>query len=425
MVVPIIGHAALRKLGKVPVETRVKGTIALCFADPSRLSEAAVRRGGRRGPGARRVPWSDSAMLRSTRGLVRSQFLKNRAGWAPMRTITAPTLVMWGDEDRLVAADLAPFVAAAIPDARLLVLDDIGHTAMMEDPELTARAMLGLLEDARAPVQADEPDDGRACTIGSRLWQPVGVAANGRRLVATRPGRSPGHVPRTAAARRRAHARRGVASFGGGGGPAFGDLVREFVRRYGWRAYALPVLLVGHRRRVAHSPQRARRSRTRRDRQRPHHEYDRPPQSGAPVAPNTIPLKSDTSSGKVYNSALKNGQLPRGGPYTKAGNGTFHVLRGHTKIVGTTGPLYRYDIEVENGIKGIDLTRVREAWSTPRSPTRAAGPATACALQRVVSGAIDFHITLTSAMTVRQFCGYDIPVETSCYAAPSRPRRCR
>ena len=69
------------------------------------------------------------------RGLVRSQFLQDRAAWAAMRTITAPTLVLWGDEDRLVAADLAPFVAAAIPDARLLVLDHVGHVAMMEDPQ--------------------------------------------------------------------------------------------------------------------------------------------------------------------------------------------------------------------------------------------------------------------------------------------------
>ena len=32
--------------------------------------------------------------------------------------------------------------------SRLTVLKDIGHTAMMEDPVTTARAMLALLEDA-------------------------------------------------------------------------------------------------------------------------------------------------------------------------------------------------------------------------------------------------------------------------------------
>ena len=38
-------------------------------------------------------------------------------------------------------------------------------------------------------------------------------------------------------------------------------------------------------------------------------------------------------------------------------------------------------------------------------------------LQRVDSGQIDFHVTLTSAMTVRHICGYDVHVETSCYMA--------
>jgi pimeloyl-ACP methyl ester carboxylesterase len=153
LVVPLLGTAAMRKLGQVPVEKRVNGTIRLVFSDPSRLppprydelvTEARARVG---------MPWSDVAMLRSTRGLVRSQFLRNRAGWAAMRRINAPTLVIWGDEDRLVAADLAPFVAAAIPDSRLLVLPHVGHVAMMESPETCARAELAVLEDIDAQAR--------------------------------------------------------------------------------------------------------------------------------------------------------------------------------------------------------------------------------------------------------------------------------
>jgi pimeloyl-ACP methyl ester carboxylesterase len=65
-----------------------------------------------------------------------------------MRRITAPTLVVWGDTDRLVPPDLAPFVADAIPNGRLRLLPDIGHTAQMEDPRTTARAILALIEDS-------------------------------------------------------------------------------------------------------------------------------------------------------------------------------------------------------------------------------------------------------------------------------------
>ena len=140
--------------------------------------------------------------------------------------------------------------------------------------------------------------------------------------------------------------------------------------------------------------------------------------SGAPVAPPTIPLKSDTSSGKVYNNALRMGQLPRGGPYTKAGDGTFRVIKGTTKIVGKSGPLYRYDIEVENGIKGIDLKAYADLVDTTLADPRS-WSGHGVRLQRVSSGNIDFHVTLTSSMTVRQICGYDIHVETSCYAPGS------
>jgi pimeloyl-ACP methyl ester carboxylesterase len=154
LVLPVLGMMALQKLGTMPVEARVKGTIALCFADPSRLPQQRFREMVDEAATRATKPWVDVAMLRSTRGLVRSQFLKNRAGWSAMRTISAPTLVIWGTEDRLVAVDLAPFVAAAIPNSRLLVLDDIGHVAMMEDPETSARAEIALLDDAAAQSRA-------------------------------------------------------------------------------------------------------------------------------------------------------------------------------------------------------------------------------------------------------------------------------
>jgi pimeloyl-ACP methyl ester carboxylesterase len=154
LVVPIVGLMALHKLGAAPVETRIKGTIALCFAEPSRLSERRYRELVEDAEARADNPWIDRALLRSTRALVQSQFLKNRAGWAAMRKITVPTLVIWGDEDRLVASDLAPFVASAIPNARLLVLEHVGHVAMMEDPEASARAEIALLEDVAAQSRA-------------------------------------------------------------------------------------------------------------------------------------------------------------------------------------------------------------------------------------------------------------------------------
>jgi pimeloyl-ACP methyl ester carboxylesterase len=150
LILPILGMMAVRKLGRTPVETRVKGTIALCFADPSRLSPRRYEEMIEEARARADKPWIDVALLRSTRGIVRSGLLRRRSGWSAMRTITAPALVVWGDEDKLVAPDLAPFVAAAIPNARLLVLEHVGHVAMMEDPQTTARAEIALLDDVAA-----------------------------------------------------------------------------------------------------------------------------------------------------------------------------------------------------------------------------------------------------------------------------------
>jgi pimeloyl-ACP methyl ester carboxylesterase len=151
VVVPGLGELLLRYYNRrYSVEARVRATIALCFADPTlypkeRLRESVIEQTARMA-----MPWAETALARSTRGLAAAQFLRARVGWATLRKIQAPTLVVWGDTDRLVAPDLAPYVAAAIPNSRLLVLEHVGHTAMMEVPVTTARAMVALIEDAAA-----------------------------------------------------------------------------------------------------------------------------------------------------------------------------------------------------------------------------------------------------------------------------------
>jgi len=137
-----------RRIGRYPADLRARSVIKLCFADPSRvppnrLAEAVEEIESRDGMG-----WSTDALLRSLRGLVRTYLAPRRRGlWARMAAITAPTLVVWGDRDRLVDVALAPRVARTIPDARLLVLNNVGHVAQLEDPLTTARAALALLED--------------------------------------------------------------------------------------------------------------------------------------------------------------------------------------------------------------------------------------------------------------------------------------
>ena len=80
--------------------------------------------------------------------------------------------------------------------------------------------------------------------------------------------------------------------------------------------------------------------------------------------------------------------------------------------------MQRYTIEVENGVTGVDLTQFAALVQTTLVRPAQLVRRTGVALQRVDSGPVDFHVTLTSSMTVRQLCGYDLQIETSCYAAP-------
>jgi pimeloyl-ACP methyl ester carboxylesterase len=55
--------------------------------------------------------------------------------------ITAPTLVLWGKQDRLVAPRYGAIFAERIPRARLETIDDAGHLLLLERPEQVAAAV--------------------------------------------------------------------------------------------------------------------------------------------------------------------------------------------------------------------------------------------------------------------------------------------
>ena len=67
-------------------------------------------------------------------------------------TITAPTLVLWGERDELVTRGDAERLAAAIRGARLVVYEDTGHLVLWEQPERVAGDVTAFLETLAAPA---------------------------------------------------------------------------------------------------------------------------------------------------------------------------------------------------------------------------------------------------------------------------------
>ncbi len=59
--------------------------------------------------------------------------------------VTAPTLVVWGRQDRLIPLAHGERYAARIPGARLVVIDDCGHMPVLERPEALDGILLEFL----------------------------------------------------------------------------------------------------------------------------------------------------------------------------------------------------------------------------------------------------------------------------------------
>ena len=187
---------------------------------------------------------------------------------------------------------------------------------------------------------------------------------------------------------------------------------RRFVRRYGWRAYALPLLAVitvaalvssnSPKVRAAIGVGGGHSGQTRTG-----------GHSGPPNAATDGQIKvDDPGAGSV--SVLPALALPPGPDYTHVGTGTFGIVPGQSRVIGK-GQLFRFTIEIEHGVTGIVGSQFAATVMSALSDRRSWTATGAVALQRVDSGAVDFHLSLASSMTVRSLCGYSQPVETSCY----------
>lgn len=59
--------------------------------------------------------------------------------------ISAKTLILWGDQDRIVHVANARLLKDGIPDARVVIMENCGHAPQMERPEETAQHYLSFL----------------------------------------------------------------------------------------------------------------------------------------------------------------------------------------------------------------------------------------------------------------------------------------
>ncbi|WP_441346854.1 DUF3152 domain-containing protein [Rhodococcus sp. SGAir0479] len=188
----------------------------------------------------------------------------------------------------------------------------------------------------------------------------------------------------------------------------------RFVSMYGWRAYAIPVLLIVTVFVIVDAVRGG--GDTASDGPRDPGFGELSHSDGTDIV--GVPPVADGN----YAETIPAGALPDGGPFTEKGAGTWHVVAGSTGQVGQgTERVFTYTVEVEDGVETagfggdesfgrmVDQTLANpKGWTKdPRFAFRRIGPGD--------SARPDFRISLTSQMTIRDACGYDIQLEVSCY----------
>jgi len=149
MSVPGVGARLLRQVRHLPAERRVADVIATCFSDPRRFPQARLAAEVAELTRRDALDYAAAAMVGSVRALTAETLRAGgRPAWREAAQITAPTLVIYGHDDRLVDARMAGRAAHAFPNARIVVMPSTGHVAHMEHPQLVAAEIAVLLAAA-------------------------------------------------------------------------------------------------------------------------------------------------------------------------------------------------------------------------------------------------------------------------------------
>ena len=103
----------------------------------------------------RTLPWTAPSILPTLmRDTLRSGPIRMAAATAEvlrqdwshkLPSITAPTLVLWGEHDRICNPTIGEQIAASVPDARLVVIAGAAHNPMWEKPDDFDREVVAFL----------------------------------------------------------------------------------------------------------------------------------------------------------------------------------------------------------------------------------------------------------------------------------------
>jgi pimeloyl-ACP methyl ester carboxylesterase len=127
-------------------EQRAQAMFDYIYADPARLPAARLAEAVEEYQRRESLTHASDALLSSLRGLLLAFLDRSESSlWRQAAAVQVPTLLIYGQRDKLVDPITARKASTTFPDSRLVVLPDSGHVAMMEHPELVAKAFRAFL----------------------------------------------------------------------------------------------------------------------------------------------------------------------------------------------------------------------------------------------------------------------------------------
>jgi hypothetical protein len=191
--------------------------------------------------------------------------------------------------------------------------------------------------------------------------------------------------------------------------------VKKLVSNYGWRIYAIPVLVVLTALVVLDTVQ-----------------PKTPLAGGAPSNPTGVSTSTPEAPATEKQASkpkldVPTAELPDGPAFSEDGVGTFKAVPGSGPRVGeaNAAKFRKYAIAIEDGVKPADYNDDAAAFGRTidgfLADPRGWIGTKQVAFQRVEANQKpDFTIILASTKTAHAVCGREIPFETSCYDDPSK-----
>ena len=147
--VPIIGPASVdRYYHTVEPLEQVEDTLNLLCYDPARVGPEARARAVEMVRLRREMDWANTAFTQCIRSIAALLVRRGRFARRVLHRVAAPTLLIHGNADAIVAPASARWAAGQRPDWTFQMLSGVGHIPMIEVPEAFVEIVITWLRAA-------------------------------------------------------------------------------------------------------------------------------------------------------------------------------------------------------------------------------------------------------------------------------------